>query len=340
MKSIDPGMIRQIFALLLILAIAWMIMGEMIPYLSGVLGTITLYVIFTKPMKLMVARGMNPKLAATLLMFASFLTILLPVVGAIFMMGNKVGRAVKNSNKVAAALKSQIQNLEADLGIKFLPEGDSMGLSDWLSKNLEGLAGGTFNTVVSIAVMYFLLYYMLINRQKLGNSLFEYLPMSNSNLEILGTEIRNSVKANALGIPLVALAQGAVSLIGFLIFQVESPVFWAVMVTIGSMLPFIGNFLGTIPVFILSLSNGDSFQAWGVLLYGILIVGATDNLIRLYLLKRLDDVHPLVTLIGVIIGIPLFGFIGLIFGPLLISLFLVILRIYKREYGKKSEGSL
>lgn len=333
-------MIRQIFALLLILAIAWMIMGEMIPYLSGVLGTITLYVIFTKPMKLMVARGMNPKLAATLLMFASFLTILLPVVGAIFMMGNKVGRAVKNSNKVAAALKSQIQNLEADLGIKFLPEGDSMGLSDWLSKNLEGLAGGTFNTVVSIAVMYFLLYYMLINRQKLGNSLFEYLPMSNSNLEILGTEIRNSVKANALGIPLVALAQGAVSLIGFLIFQVESPVFWAVMVTIGSMLPFIGNFLGTIPVFILSLSNGDSFQAWGVLLYGILIVGATDNLIRLYLLKRLDDVHPLVTLIGVIIGIPLFGFIGLIFGPLLISLFLVILRIYKREYGKKSEGSL
>src|SRR5690606_8173294 len=291
-------------------------------------------------MKLMVARGMNPKLAATLLMFASFLTILLPVVGAIFMMGNKVGRAVKNSNKVAAALKSQIQNLEADLGIKFLPEGDSMGLSDWLSKNLEGLAGGTFNTVVSIAVMYFLLYYMLINRQKLGNSLFEYLPMSNSNLEILGTEIRNSVKANALGIPLVALAQGAVSLIGFLIFQVESPVFWAVMVTIGSMLPFIGNFLGTIPVFILSLSNGDSFQAWGVLLYGILIVGATDNLIRLYLLKRLDDVHPLVTLIGVIIGIPLFGFIGLIFGPLLISLFLVILRIYKREYGKKSEGSL
>ena len=340
MKSIDPGIIRQVFALLLILAIAWILVGEMAPYLSGVLGTITLYVILTRPLKWLVGRGMHPKWATGLLMFASFITILLPVVGAIFMLGNKFGSAVKNSKKVASALKSQIQDMEFNLGFKLLPDSDSMGVSDWLSKNLEGLAGGTFDTVISIAVMYFLLYYMLVNRKRLGESLYEYVPMGNKNLEVIGTEVRNIVKANALGIPLVALAQGAVSLIGFLIFKVESPVFWAVIVSIGSMLPFVGNFLGTIPVFIISLSNGDSFQAWGVLLYGVLVVGATDNLIRLYVLKRLEDVHPLITLIGVIVGIPLFGFIGLIFGPLLISLFLVILRIYKREYGKKSEGSL
>jgi len=52
-------------------------------------------------------------------------------------------------------------------------------------------------------------------------------------------------------------------------------------------------------------------------------------------LKKLDNVHPLVTLIGVIVGVPLFGFIGLIFGPLLISLFMVIVRIYRKEYGKE-----
>jgi len=340
MKSIDPGIIRQIFVLLLILAIAYVLVGQMAPYLSGVLGTITLYVILTRPLRWLVGKGMRLKWATVLLMFVSFITILLPVVGAIFMLGNKLGRAVKNSKKVGSALKLQVQDLEGRLGINFLPDTDSMNVSDWLSKNLEGLAGGTFDTVISIAIMYFLLYYMLINQKKLRDSLYEYVPMGNKNLEVIGTEVRNIVKANALGIPLVSLAQGAVALIGFLIFKVESPVFWAVMVSIGSMLPFIGNFLGTIPVFIISLSNGDTFQAWGVLLYGVLIVGVTDNRIRLYLLKRLDDVHPLITLIGVIVGIPLFGFIGLIFGPLLISLFLVILRIYKREYGKKSEGSL
>ena len=66
-----------------------------------------------------------------------------------------------------------------------------------------------------------------------------------------------------------------------------------------------------------------------------MVVGSTDNVIRLYVLKKLDNVHPLVTLIGVIVGVPLFGFIGLIFGPLLISLFMIVMRIYKREYGKQ-----
>ncbi len=70
-------------------------------------------------------------------------------------------------------------------------------------------------------------------------------------------------------------------------------------------------------------------------IYGLVIVGSTDNIIRLYVLKRLDNVHPLITLIGVIVGVPLFGFIGLIFGPLLISLFLIVLRIYRKEYGKE-----
>lgn len=106
------------------------------------------------------------------------------------------------------------------------------------------------------------------------------------------------------------------------------------------MIPFVGNLLGTIPVFILALSNGNTFQAWGVLIYGLVVVGLTDNLIRLYVLRKLDDVHPLITLLGVIVGIPLFGFIGLVFGPLLISLFLLIVRIYKKEYALEHKDRL
>jgi len=105
------------------------------------------------------------------------------------------------------------------------------------------------------------------------------------------------------------------------------------------MIPFVGGLLGIVPVFIVVLSQGNTFQAWGILLYGVIIVGSTDNLIRLYVLKKIDDVHPLITLIGVIVGVPLFGFIGLIFGPLLISLFPIIVRIYKKEYGKRNRYS-
>lgn len=102
------------------------------------------------------------------------------------------------------------------------------------------------------------------------------------------------------------------------------------------MIPFVGSALGTVPVFLLALSNGDSFQAWGgIFIYGIVAIGATDNVFRLYILKRLDDVHPIITLVGVLVGVPLFGFIGLIFGPLLISLFLIVVRIYKKQYGQE-----
>lgn len=334
MKPINPEVIRQIFVLLLILLMGGLIMMEMAPYFSGVLGTVTLYVLLKNPMKRLINKGWNENLAAAVLMVMSFLVILLPVAGAIFMLGNKIGRAVENSEKVAAAAKSQLQNWEDRLGFKLTSQIDASAVSEWLSKNLQGLAGGTFNTLIAISIMYFLLYYMLTNRRKLHESLYEYIPISNDNLKIIGCEIRDIVKANTLGIPLVALAQGIVAFIGFLIFGIKSPLFWAVIVTIGSMIPFVGNLLGTVPVFILALSNGNTFQAWGVLLYGIVVVGVTDNLIRLYVLKKLDNVHPLITLIGVIVGIPLFGFIGLIFGPLLINLFLVVVRIYKREYGK------
>ncbi|MEO9076019.1 MAG: AI-2E family transporter, partial [Gelidibacter sp.] len=99
------------------------------------------------------------------------------------------------------------------------------------------------------------------------------------------------------------------------------------------------TFIGILPVFLISLSSGDSFQAWGILIYGIVVVGTTDNVIRLYILKKLDDVHPLITLIGVIVGVPIFGFIGLIFGPLLISLFISLVTVYRKEYGEEDKAT-
>lgn len=340
MNTIDPKIIRQIFVLLLIILMGGLIFTEIAPYLSGILGAITMYVLLRKSMGKLLEKGWHPNLAAGLLMVISFLAILIPVTGAILMLGNKISKATRNSEKVLQALKSQLGDWEERLGYDFTSQIDASAASGWLSKNLQGFAGGTFTTVIAISIMYFLLYYMLTNRKQLRESLFEYLPVSQENLKIIGSETREMVRANALGIPLVAIAQGFVSLIGFFIFGVESPFFWAVIVTIGSMIPFVGNLLGTVPVFILTLSNGTTFQAWGILLYGIVVVGTTDNLIRLYLLQKLDNVHPLITLIGVIVGIPLFGFIGLIFGPLLISLFLIIVRIYKKEYGKDDQERL
>ena len=317
-----------------------LIFGAILPYFSGVLGAITIYVLLRIPMSKLVKKGWPPNLAAVVLLVGSFVCILLPVSGIVLMLGNKVESAVQNSEKVITAVENQMSKWENMFGYDFTSQIDASAVSTWLSNSLQGFAGGTFNIFIAVAIMYFMLFYMLTNRRELRESLFEYIPISKENLNIIGEEVRAMVRSNALGIPLVAMAQGIISLIGFLIFGVKAPFFWAVIVTIGSMIPFVGSLLGIVPVFILTLSEGNTFQAWGILMYGFIVVGATDNLFRLFVLKKLDNVHPLITLIGVIVGVPIFGFIGLIFGPLLISLFLIIVRMYKKEYAKDNNDRL
>ncbi|WP_435138730.1 AI-2E family transporter [Formosa sp. A9] len=333
-RIISPQIIRQVFVLLLIVLIGSLIFIEMLPYLPGLLGAITFFVLLQRPMAYLLNKGWNVNLAAIVLLFGSFIGILIPITAVVLLLGKKLNNAVEKSELLIRSIKEQVMVWEDRLGYSFTSNLDLSTVPAWLSENVPDLVGSTFNMMISIAIMYVMLYYMLTNKAALKQALVAYIPISRDNLKIIGRDSLAMVKSNAIGIPLVAFAQGVVALIGFLIFDVNDPFFWAVIVFIGSMIPFVGTLLGTLPVFAMTLIHGDTYTAWAILIYGIVVIGSTDNLLRLFILKRLDDVHPLITLIGVIIGVPLFGFIGLVFGPLLISLFLLILRIYKKKYGK------
>ncbi len=337
MNKLNPNLVRQLLVLFIILFLGILIFKELMPYISGVLGAITLYVIFKNWMRKLVAKGWKKSLAAGALMLASFVIILIPVSLIALMLSSKIKKAITNSEKIVDIFKDQIGKLETYFNYSFSNTIDSSSIANWISNNLQNVAGGTFNATIAIAIMYFLLYYMLINQEKLKELLISYIPLADENIKLIGTESDTSVRSNALGIPLVALFQGIVALIGYLIFGVPEPIFWFAITAIGSLIPFLGTALGIIPVSILLFSQGQNWQATGILIYGFTVVGMTDNLVRLYVLEKLSSVHPLITLIGVVIGVPLFGFMGLIFGPLLISLFLLILKIYKKEYGNDKE---
>lgn len=337
---IPANVIKQLFFLLLIVLMGGLIFTELLPYLSGILGAITLYVLFRKWMIILLRKKWNATIAALLLCIISFVVILLPISGVLMLLGNKIGTAVNNSEQFVRALKLQLAQWETKLGYDIASQIDVGAVSKWLSSNLQNIAGGTFDVFIAIGLMYFILYYLLTDKNFTNSNLGNYIPIDSKNLKIIGDQVYSSVRSNALGIPLVAIAQGIVALIGFLIFGAQNPFFWFVIVTIGSMIPFIGTLLGILPVFVIEYSTGNSYAAWGILIYGLVVVGSTDNLIRLYVLKKLDNVHPLITLVGVIVGVPLFGFIGLIFGPLLISLFLLVLTIYRNEYLSNEGHSL
>ncbi|WP_026839599.1 AI-2E family transporter [Gillisia sp. JM1] len=338
MKNLSPSLVRQVFVLLLIVFLGILIFMEIVPYLSGILGAVTLYVLMHKWMKKLVERGWKKAYAAALLMVGSFIGILIPITLIVIMLTSKIGKAVANSEKVVIAFKEQINKIEESIGYKISSNIDSDSITSWVSTNLQSFAGGTFNAFIAIGIMYFMLYYMLISREKLNDILGSYIPLASDNIHLIGKESDLSVRSNALGIPLVAIIQGIIALIGFLIFGVPDPFFWFVITAVGSMIPFIGTAIGILPVTILLFSQGMEWQAIAILIYGVVVVGSTDNLVRLYILEKLSSVHPLITLFGVVVGVPLFGFIGLIFGPLLISLFLLILKIYKTEYSNINDN--
>ena len=337
MNTIPKKIIRQILILIGLAIIAFLIFRELLPYLSGVLGAITLYVLLKGTMKKLINKGWNSALAATTLMIISFIGILLPIIGISLMMANKIQNAVQNSEKFLSAIQDHVITLEEKIGYDVYKDLDISGATTWISDNAQALIGNTFNLFIAISIMYFMLYFMLTKPKQLRKGIYDYVPFNKKHLKILVYESAKMVRSNALGIPIVAVAQGIVALIGFLIFGIENPLFWFVIVIIGSMIPFVGTLVGILPVFLIALASGDSYAAWGILLYGFIIVGSTDNIIRLYVLKKMDDVHPLITLLGVIIGIPLFGFIGLIFGPLFLSLFFIVAKMYKMEYVEDSD---
>ncbi len=97
MNRLKPSLVRQLFVLLLIIFLLVLIFREVLPYLSGILGAITLYVVLRKPMTWLVLRGWQPVMAASTLMFLSFVGILVPITLTVIMLTSKIGKAVANS---------------------------------------------------------------------------------------------------------------------------------------------------------------------------------------------------------------------------------------------------
>jgi predicted PurR-regulated permease PerM len=335
-EKIPANLVRQVFTLLLIIAVLLSIASELFPYMGGVLGAITLYVLLVGSQKKLENCNWKPSLAAGFLILISSFIILLPVAGIVVMFTGKIKGALDNRDVIEESIKSKSVKIEELTGYNFSNHLDASKIGDWVSNLIQGFASSSLLVFIAVGLMLFLLYYMLVYRSTWQDAAIRYLPLKEDNLKTIGTESMGLVKSNAIGIPLVALLQGVIAFIGYCIFGVENPFFWFVITAIGSMIPFMGTAIGILPVSIILLSHGQTGNAIGMLIYGIAVVGSTDNFFRLVVQRKLADIHPLITLIGVLIGVPLFGFIGLVFGPLLVSSVLLLIKLYREEYGAKT----
>jgi len=340
MNFIPNNIIRQILILVIIFLLTTVLFVQLQRYLPGLLGAYTLYVILRKPMFTLESKYLwNKHLAAALLMLTSFVVILLPIIILVNMMSSKIAFAVNHSSEVIASIQRYIEQYEKKVGFDVFNADTSSRISSWISQTLPSVLGATFDTITIIAVMYFILYFMLTDGRRMESRFYEWVPLKDENILMLRTDLNKLVLSNAIGIPVIAFIQGVVGLIGYLALGVNEALFWFVVTCITAMLPVIGAAFAYVPLGILFFANDHPVKGIIMLIYGFGVIGTVDNFFRFWLQKKIGDVHPLITVFGVIAGIGLFGFIGLIFGPILIALLILLIRVYVNEFNFKKKSA-
>ena len=332
-NTIDSNLIRQILFIAVIVFLGIVLFRELWFFLSAFLGSITFYVLMRQRMFYLVeVRKWKKSSAAWTLMILSFFVILLPIGLLGNILYSKISYAVTHSQEMINILKDMSLKIKNAIGYQIVDPNAINRLGPFIAQLLPKVLGITVNTIALIASMYFILYFMLVNGRSMEESLYEYIPLKDENVERIGIEVQTMVVSNAIGIPLIALLQGIVALAGYLVIGVSEPFLWFTATAIAAMLPVVGAGLIYIPLTVMLYAQGHTGKAIALGIWGLGVVGLVDNLFRFLLNKKLGDIHPLITIFGVLVGIQLFGFIGLIFGPLLISLFILLLRIYSSEF--------
>lgn len=334
-QQIHPNKIRQFLFVLILILLAAVITKELYFFLSAFLGAITLYVLMYSMMKkLVLIYHWKKAMAAVLLMLISLLTLVLPGIWVASILFTKITPLFSNPSFINSTVQTIHDYLVRVLNIDLLNEENMKQLNQAALPFLQKMIGGTMNGVANLFMMYFILYFLLTASNEVESWLIQNVPFRNYNVTKVIAEFRSMVYSNAVGIPIVAALQGLVGLIGYWIFGVEQFLIWGLLTAIFSMLPVVGSMILYIPLGIYELAIGHTWQGFGIILWGFFLIGTVDNIARFIIQKKIANVHPLITIFGVIIGINIFGFLGIIFGPLLISMFVLLVRIYIDEFGQ------
>jgi predicted PurR-regulated permease PerM len=323
----------QTALIIFILLLGLIIFREIRYYLGGLLAAVAMYSLLKEQMihlteKLKWSRG----LSALIIVLASVIFILIPLTGIGFLVADTISGINLNPAKITTAIDDFVVLIENKFGIEvFTPQNLSL-LPQAGSTIMQSIVSGLSSMVINSVIAIFVLYFMLVSYGHFEKVILEILPFSENNKTILRQETKLIILSNTFGIPVVAFTQGVLAYIGYLSMGVSSPLVFAVLVAFTTVIPVVGTSLVWVPIGISALLSGDIIRGIILLSYGLLIIGGSDAIIRFMLQKKMANIHPLITFFGVLIGLAIFGFWGIIFGPLLLSMFLLLLNMYRHDY--------
>ncbi len=317
----------------IIIGLGIILFRQITPFLGGLLGALTIYILVRHQMLYLTERRkMKRSIAATIITAEAVLCFLVPLALVVWLAVVNLQHINLDPQAIIAPFEEAAAAIKTKTGYNVLSK-DSLSFAiSSLPRIGQTFMGGISSFSVNMFVLVFVLYFMLIGGKKMEQYINEILPFNETNTQDVVHKINMIIRSNAIGIPLLAFIQGGVAMIGYWIFGAPNILFSGFLTGIASVVPMVGTALIWIPIAVYMALIGNWFQAIGLVAFGMLVISQLDNLIRFIIQKKMADIHPLITIFGVVIGLSLFGFMGVIFGPLLLSLFLLFIDMFKKGY--------
>lgn len=332
-NSIFNNRLRQVLLIGLILLLTIVFINQLFIFFPGFLGAITLYILSRNAYhRLCIDKKWNKTATALLFILSSLILVAIPIYLTVSLVSPKINSLIGKQHEIFQGLQIISNKIEAYSGIELLSSKNTEALAEKVSAFIPDLLNSTAAILTNLIMLFFLLYFLLVNGKAIEKYLSTIIPLKSENVDILAHETTLMIRANAIGIPVICIVQGVFAAIGYLIFGVADWGLWGFMTGVFAFFPILGTMVIWAPLAIFVYSTGQSYQGIGLIIYSFVVTGNVDYITRLGLLKKMGNVHPLITVLGVIVGLRLFGFMGLIFGPLLISYFIILVKIYINEF--------
>jgi len=315
--------------LILVLGVA--VALTLAPFSMGLLGAVVLYVI-TAPAQRALSRRLPAGLAATLVLTATVLLVMLP---AAWVVGLVVSQA---PDSLRTLQDTQLLSRLSALRLGPVDVGEQLAAASgtavaWVSQQALAIFGSAARGLLNLVIALFGLYYLLLFADSSWEWFRRYLPFSPERSEELRERFVGITQATLLGMFLTAVLQGSLIGITFWGVGLSNALFWGVVTAFASVLPLLGSALVWLPgAGVLALQQ--NYVGAAVLLFvGAVIASNVDNVVRLVVYRRVANIHPMITLVGAFAGLRYFGLFGVLLGPLAIFYFFELLRMYQEEYA-------
>lgn len=337
MSYFESHKIKQLSALTGIVILGIFLVFTLSGFIPAFLGSVIFYIICSPVVHFFTEKTkMKRNLAIVLVLVLSFLVIIIPTFGLSYLLISKVSAMLSESHNFILELQDLNEKIYSNYGVNILTNENILKWQNDIANFIPDLLGQTLNILADVGIMYFILFYLLHTDSDKEKSIVRFLPYEKENVHLFAEELVTQTFSNVIGSPLLAIIQALFAIFGFWIFGLSEPFFWGIMCGFLSFIPIVGSAMIWIPAGIIQMSSGAYWQGAAILIYGLAIISNVDNIFRFVLQKKIADVHPLVTVFGVIFGLKWFGIPGLIFGPLLISYLLIMIKIYRIEFGNKN----